>query len=251
MSSVAPFAIAWVAAVVTVALLADRVNIGGHFLRAEAAALAPVLVAIGALAVAAMAAAGRRRALLTAFTVLAVLLTAGLDTPLDLIPHTIRTISAGNPLYATVHAGLRPRELEGMIWIRDHLDHGSVLAVSNDRTPQTRPLAPVDNDFPAFTEDPTFREGWVYTARSNEIGETKVGFGQVDPFPARTALERAVFIRGDRQALEEMIRKYGVTDIVVSKKDGAVNPRVYRYGRLIYSNPALDVIAVSNTKGAH
>jgi hypothetical protein len=29
---------------------------------------------------------------------------------------------------------------------------------------------------------------------------------------------------------------------VISKKDGAVNPRVYRFGRLIYSNGALDVI---------
>ena len=111
-------------------------------------------------------------------------------------------------------------------------------------------MAPADVDYPAFTEHRTFREGWVYTARANEIGQRLVGLGYRDPFPKRTALERAVFIRGDRQALEEMIRKYGVTDIVVSKKDGAVNPRVYRYGSLIYSNPALDVIEVSSKKGA-
>jgi hypothetical protein len=39
-----------------------------------------------------------------------------------------------------------------------------------------------------------------------------------------------------------MVDKYGVTHIVVSKKDGAVSPRAYRLGRLVYSNGAVDVI---------
>jgi hypothetical protein len=33
--------------------------------------------------------------------------------------------------------------------------------------------------------------------------------------------------------------------VVVSRKDGAVNPGVYRLGRLVYSNPAVDVIELS------
>jgi hypothetical protein len=54
-----------------------------------------------------------------------------------------------------------------------------------------------------------------------------------------------VFARGDRESLRTMVDRYGVTDIVVSTKDGAVNRRLYRLGRLIYSNGAIDVIDVT------
>ena len=238
------FALGWVEAAIVLGLLADRLVTRGHYLRADALLYVSVVVAIGALALAAILFRGRLRALFGTFAAMAVLLTAALDTPLDVIPHTIRFLDAGAPLYGTSETGLRPRELTAMDWIRDHVDQDAVLAVSNDRTPKTRALGPSDNDYPAFTEHRTFREGWAFTAKANEIGERKVAPGHVDPFPDRTALERAVFVHGDPGALRTMVERYGVTDIVVSKKDGKVSPRVYRLGRLIYSNPAVDVIEV-------
>lgn len=129
-----------------------------------------------------------------------------------------------------------------MEWIRDNLPQDAVLAVSNDRTPKTVRLGPSDGDYPAFSERRTLREQWAYTAKANELGQIDVAALRVDPFPERTALERAVYGRADPSALREMQDKYGVTHIVVSKKDGAVNPRLYSLGRLVFSNGAIDVI---------
>jgi hypothetical protein len=238
----ASIAAAWVAATVPIALLADRLVGEGHYLQADLAAYAPAAAAIAALALAAALSGGRWRSLFASSAVLAVLLTAALDTPLDLIPRTVRQLEAGEPLYASSTAGLRPREHDAMEWIRDHLPADAVLAVSNDRTPSTRGLGPSDDDYPAFTEHRTFREGWKFTSRANEIGQIEVQLGRKDPFPERTRLENAVYSRADREALRTMVEQYGVTHIVVSKKDGPVSPRVYPLGRLIYLNGAVDVI---------
>jgi hypothetical protein len=226
---------AWVAAAVLLILLADRLVDEGHYLRADLAAYMPVAAAIAALALAAFLSRGRWRALLGSFAVVAVLITAALNTPVDLI---------GQPDYGISSAGLRPREYEAMEWIRDHLPTDAVLAVSNDRTPRTSYLGPSDNDYPAFTERRTFREGWKYTVKANEIGQIDVQARRKDPFPGRTTLENAVFSRGDPAALRTMVDRFGVTHIVVSKKDGPVSPRLYRLGRLVFSNGALDVIQV-------
>jgi hypothetical protein len=238
----ASFAAAWIAATVLVALLADRLVGDRHYLQADLAVYLPVLVAIGAIALAAILSGGRQRAVLGSFAVVAALLTATLDTPLDLIPRTVRQLEADAPLYASSPAGLRPDEHEAMEWIRDNLPRETVLAVSNDRTPLTRHLGPSDSDYPAFTEHRTFREGWKYSRRANGIGQFDVQLGREDPLPERTRLESAVYTRGDLGALRTMVEQYGVTHIVVSRKDGAVSPRVYGLGRLVYSNGAVDVV---------
>jgi hypothetical protein len=239
---VVSFMLAWLAVVVGLALLADRLAVRAHFFRADLVTYTPLALAGVALALGAIRAGARLRAVLVSLAASALLLTAALDTPLDVIPHTIRKLDDDAPLYTASSAGLRPRELEGMEWIRDHLDSDAVLAVSNDTTPHTEGVGPVDSDYPAFTEHRTFREGWDYTAKANEIGQREVFAGHEDPFPERTGLERAVFLRANPAALRTMVDKYGVTHIVVSKKDGAVSPRVYRLGRLVYSNGAVDVI---------
>jgi hypothetical protein len=108
----------------------------------------------------------------------------------------------------------------------------------------TQSAGPTDEIWPAFTERRTFREAWVYTSKGNEAGARNVIERTKDPFPERTALERAVFRHADRGALRTMVQDFGVDYIVVSKKDGAVNPRVYRLGRKVFSNGAVAVIAV-------
>ena len=238
-------AIGLTAALVVGALLADRLATQGHYIQADAALYAPLAVAIGALALGAAFLRGRARLWLGALTVGAVMLSAALDSPLDVIPHTVRQLDNGAPLHTTSRAGLRPRELEGMEWIRDHLPDDAVLSVSNDRTPHTFRLGPTDSDYTAFAEQRTFREAWSYTPRANAIGQRDVAAGRKDPFPKRTALERNLFERGDPRAARIMARRFGVGYVVVSRKDGAVNAGVYRLGPLVYSNPAVDVIKLS------
>ena len=110
---VAAFAVAWAIAAVVLALQADRLYARGHPLRDDAVAYGAAVLAIVALAVAAIISSGRRSALLGSFAVTAVLLTAALDTPLDVIPHTVKYLDAGLPLYTESPAGLRTRELAG------------------------------------------------------------------------------------------------------------------------------------------
>jgi preprotein translocase subunit Sec61beta len=243
--ALAGFGAAWVAAALLIAAAANHLWERGNFLRSDLVAYLPAALAIAALTVAAFRAAPPRRGMFAAFAVLAVLLTASLDAPLDVFPNPAKDLVNGKPLYPTSPAGLRPDEVRGMDWIRDHLPNHAVLAVSNDRTPKTVRLGPSDGDYPAFTEHRTLREQWVYTERANDIGQVDTAALRVDPFPERAALERALFERGDARAARIMARRYGVDYVVVSKKDGAVNPRVYRLGRLVYSNGAVDVIELS------
>ena len=239
-------AAAWVAAAVLLAYVAHRIWGHGHYLRADLVSYLPVVAAIGALALLAALAGARRRGLLAALAAGALLLTASMDAPLDLFPNPASRLVEGKPPYQASRAALRPRELRAMEWIRDHLPARAILAVSNDRTPHTRDFGPSDATFPAFTEHRTFREAWGYTARANEIGEIDVFAGRKDPFPQRTALERAAYARADPAAVRTMADRYGVTHIVVDKKNGAVNPRLYRLGNLVYSNGAVDVIELSD-----
>lgn len=234
---------AWVAAVVVLALLVDRMS-ESHPIRADLLVYVPVAIAIAALVLVALRAPGRLGAGAAALAMLALLLTAALDTPLDLIPSTIRRLQHGEALYEASRSALRPRQYAGMRWIRAHTPDDAVLAVSDDRSPLTQSAGPTDEIWPAFTERRTFREAWVYTSKGNEAGARNVIERKKDPFPERTALERAVFRHADRGALRTMVQDFGVDYIVVSKKDGAVNPRVYRLGRKVFSNGAVAVIAV-------
>jgi hypothetical protein len=244
----AGFGAAWVAAALLIAAAADRLWERGNYLRSDLVAYVPAALAVAALTVAALRAGPRWRGLLAAFAVLAVLLTASLDAPLDVFPNPVKDLVDGKHLYPTSPAGLRPDEVRAMDWIRDHLPDDAVLSVSNDRTPRTVRLGPSDGDYPSFTEHRTFREQWAFTAKGNEVGQRDTAALRVDPFPKRTALERALFERGDARAARIMARRYGVDYVVVSKKDGAVNPRVYRLGRLVYSNRAVDVIELPTAR---
>ena len=208
-----------VTAVVVLALLVDRISVS-HPIRADLLLYVPLAIAGAAVVMVALRSPGGLGARAAAFAMLALLLVAALDTPLDVIPGTIRRLEHGEALYETARAGLRPRQYEGMRWIRGHTPEDAVLAVSDDRSPATQSNAPTDEIWPAFTERRTLREAWVYTAKGNEIGASEVIARKKDPFPERTALERAVFGHADRRALRTMVRKYGVDYIVVSTRTG-------------------------------
>ncbi len=239
---------AWLSAVVVLALLVDRISTS-HPVRADLLLYGPLALAGGAVVLVALRAPDRFGAHAAAFAMLALLLTATLDTPLDVIPGAIRRLQHGEPLYDnTAPGGLRPAEYAGMRWIGAHTPADAVLSVSNDLSPDTRGDAPIDEYFPAFSERRTFREAWMYTTKGNEAGPYDVYAGRVDPFPERTALENAVFRHGDRRALSTMMDDYDVTHLVISKQDGAVNPRVYRLGRRVYSNAAIDVIELPSAR---
>lgn len=236
--------VVWTLALVGLALLTDRIA-AKHPIRADLLLYMPLVLIGIALLIVAVRAGTRLRAQVACFAVLALLLTAALDTPLDVIPSTVRRLQHGESLYDVSTGGVHSRQLQGMRWMRDHLPDDSVLSVSNDLSPRTRSLGPLDLTYPAFTEHRAFLEGWVFTTRANEIGARAVMNRQKDPFPERRALERAAIRHADRAALRTMIDDYGVTHIVVSKKDGVVNPGVYRLGRRVYSNGAIDVIQVA------
>jgi hypothetical protein len=229
----------WIAFVAIVAMLADRLVARSHPLQADAVQYTAVGLAILLLVAAALLARGRRRTVLGGLAALALLLTAMLDTPLDVIPKDARALIAGRPLYDQ-SAGLTRSEAEGLHWIRDHTDSDAVLAASHT----SYPWKGIDNGYPAFGERRTLLEGWMYTTRSSHIGQLNVYINRLNPFERRRRLEHAVFSEGNRQAAGELSRLYGVTHLVVQRPGPRVDPRVYRMGRVVYSRDGFTVIAL-------
>jgi hypothetical protein len=236
------FGIAWTASVVGLAFLGDRVSSGGHLLRADALLYTTLLLGVAALALAAWLARGRGRAILSGFAVLAVLLTAAVDVPLDLVP-TFRKVLNDEPLYSAEPDGLHPGELQAMEWIRDNLEDEAILAVGNLRSIERRSLGPAARDWPAFTERRTFLEGWAYSQQAYKLQHgSEVFLGRKLLFRHRRRLEQLVFYRGDGSALRQMMDRYGVGYLVVDRYDGPVDPAVPGFGRVVYSNPDVTVI---------
>jgi hypothetical protein len=237
--------VAWVAVVSALAFGVDRVAAAGHVFRADVFLYGSLALALGLLVLAAVRSRGATRAFLSGFAVTALLVTAALDVPLDLMQTTVRPLLAGQPLYREERFGLNPRQVQGLDWIRDNLPDDAVLAVDNLRAIRERWLGPANRDYPAFAERRTFLQGWAYSERAYVLNHHTDAFtGEKRLFRGRRRLQEAVFNDADRAALRKMIDRFGVTDLVLEHKDGPVNPRVYRLGRLIYSNGAIQVIAV-------
>jgi hypothetical protein len=199
------------------------------------------------LLVAAVRAGPKRRPGLVALLVFAALSTAGVDLALDTVPETQRKLRADEPLYNVAAPGLTRGVWEGAVWIRDNLDEDAVLSVSNQRTESGQAYGPVNLDFPAFAERRTFYEGWALTAGSVEVGAPDVVAAREFPYRARKNLEFRVFKRADPEALRAMREQFGVTHLVIDRRDGRVPKRVYRFGRVVFSNGAIEVIELERT----
>jgi hypothetical protein len=233
---------AWIALLLAIAYAGWELTLNGH--PATAYALVYGALGLGLLAVFVWAwradAAGRRGA--AAAVAVAVLLAAGLDPLLDSAPTAARELVEGDPLYDPGRdgAGFTRQQLDAARWIKDETDTDAVLSISNQRSPQGRRLAPLRAEFPAFSERRTFYEGWVYSR--DGLSFRDVAAGTVEPDPDRRRLEARVFNHGDGTALAELERDYGVTHLVIDRRDGPVPASVYSMGTLIYSNGAVDVI---------
>jgi hypothetical protein len=181
-----------------------------------------------------------------ALLVLAILLPASTDLVLDTVPSPLKSLLNGDPLFDD-YAGLRSGVYEGDIWMRDNLDDDAVLAVSNQRTKAAKARSSLNVEIPAFAEHRTFHEGWGYSylfrSGVSTGGLTKPHASPIrDSFPEREALEDRVFRLADPRALREMRDSYGVTHLVIDRRDGRVPKAVYGFGRLVFTNGALDVI---------
>jgi hypothetical protein len=153
-----------------------------------------------------------------------------------------------------------PELYRGYLWVRDHTDHDTVLAVNKQRSDAFLPWTTGHPDSPdnfyvsAFTERRVFLEGTVYTAESFRLGVAEVEEGRAVPHPDRQELNERLFETGDPDALETMYRRFGVrylllhksvagaTEFLVLRLEGnqAVRARLPR----IFSNTELDVYAV-------
>ena len=66
--------------------------------------------------------------------------------------------------------------------------------------------------------------------------------GKAQSDPARRRLEGDLLYRAEPAALRTMMEDYGVTHLVVDRRDGRVNRRSYDFGRVIYSNGTIDIL---------
>jgi hypothetical protein len=146
---------------------------------------------------------------------------------------------------ASAPVALTPGLLRGMHWIRANTSPRDVLAVSNyfDGHPGDAHRPPAFMYYSAFSERRVYLEGWIYTRRADELGYRAVLANRLAPFPGRRRLNDLVFQRGDRAALTALMRR-GVRFLVVDKARGGRPAVVRPLGREVYSNSAVEIIAV-------
>jgi hypothetical protein len=169
----------------------------------------------------------------------AALLTVGaLDTPADRLWSSLTSTPAPAAPGKGVTA-LTPLLYRALAWIRDRSPTDSVIAVnSQDR---------VTANYAAFGERRVFLGGWLYSQRTRDEGFERSAMGAKNPFAARSALNVAVFSRGDQQALRLMTTRYGVRYLLVDHVNGFPAPlrALARHGRVVYDNRDATVLRVA------
>ncbi len=180
-----------------------------------------------------------RRGAAVRLALAAALITGAVNIPLDLVPPLATAALNDVPPYNT--GDLTPDLYRGLSWIRDNTREDDVLAVSA----QHGALGFPDNFYySAFAERRVYLEGWLYTARSFEVGVEDVRAGKKLPYPERLALNDAVFRRGDARALHTLVRDYGVRYLVMDKVHGPRLAGPAKVGHLVFANRDVEVYAV-------
>jgi hypothetical protein len=224
-------------------LLLDSVD-GSHLYFVWFGYITGVLLAAGGLAALWEARARAGAKVVLAF---AALLAVGglLDQPLDLGAPLRARANAGNPPYLVdyeANRGVTAGTMAGLRYVRDHTDPEDVVA-TNIHTKD----AEFDSRYfyvSAFTERRVFIESWLYTSRTAELGYRAVASGEKQPFEDRLALNQAVFVNGDRAALDELHRR-GVRMLVAYKRYGLGADAVRRIAPVAFENDDIAVLSAT------
>jgi hypothetical protein len=212
----------------------DRVN-GGYELVAALMVLTMLAAAFT-----------RRAQRWEAFSAVAVtaLAIGALDLPLDEGPNAVDRLRSGGAFSDVYETGLSRQLYEGLTWIRRNTSTDAVLAVNNYRERRPGYTGATYFYYGAFSERRVFLEGWLFTGASQSIVGDDVPRSEVRPFAGRLRLNEAVFKRADADALNVLVRDYGVRYLVADKLQGTFTPALARLGRIAYTNPAVAVYAV-------
>ena len=225
-------AIAWVALVVLLAHLPSSEGSDAQALRYVG------LLVLGAAAIAGASVLRSTRAHAARLVVVLAFAAAAVNVPLD----TIEPLASARRSGTSLSRGddVTPSFYDALTWIRRNTPQDAVLAVNHHHTNHGR----FDNFVSsAFAERRVFLEGWLYSRLTVRTTYLAVASGRDMPYADRKRLNDAAF-RGDREALGVLTTRYGVRYLVVDKlhAERAERPNV---GRLVFSNAAVDVIAVS------
>jgi hypothetical protein len=174
--------------------------------------------------------------------VLATMVFAVLDVPLDWFPSLIGDAAAGKPVYEQENRGLTPGLYEGLRWVRGHSRPDDVLAVNNHS------IWPDSRDskyfyYSAFTERRIVLESWDYTVETTSHGYFSLP-SWLTPFPQRLALSDAAFRRADELAIRTLARRFHARYLLADKLHGPNSPFLASKVGRVFSNGYLDVYAI-------
>lgn len=225
-------AIVWVALVVLLAHLPSSEGSDAQALRYVG------LLVLGAAAIAGAAVFRATRPHAARLVVVLAVAAAAVNVPLD----TIEPLASARRSGTSLSRGddVTPSFYDALSWIRRNTPENAVLAVNHHHTNHGR----YDNFVSsAFAERRVFLEGWLYSRLTVRTTYLAVASGRDVPYADRKRLNDAAF-RGDPQALDVLTTRYGVRYLVVDKLHAEPAERL-NVGRLVFSNAAVDVIALS------
>jgi hypothetical protein len=189
-------------------------------------------------------ASARLRRFVVAPLLASVALATAVDAPLDSLPGVFHR-SAGSTLWYSDQPDLTRGLLAGLKWVDRNTATDAVLAVNNQYIGAERvPEAANYLYYSAFSERRVFLEGWLYTSEATRLGYNDVVAGRAVAFPERQRINRAIFERADRGALEQAVRDYGVGYLVIDRTHNSASPRVGSLGRKVFGNVDVDIYAV-------
>ncbi len=158
---------------------------------------------------------------------------------------TIGHLLRGQPTFQASGAegrrGITAEELRGLTWVSDHTPTSAVIAVNNHQLGG-------DNGgsrylyYSALAERRVFLESWQYTPQGAEYS---VRGDAASPFPRMLALNEAAVTDASPAAISLLRHRYGVRYIVIDRLHGPSSPRLGRFARLLYANPAIEVYGLA------
>jgi hypothetical protein len=213
----------------------------------EHVALGLVLALVVVLAAATLVAPAPRRRELALLLVVAIAVPGALDVPLDQGPDAIDRLQDGSPFFNAGETGLNAGLYDGLAWIRDNTGEDTVIAVNNHEERNGGVVLPTFVYYGAFAERRVFLQGWLFTATAWRLGGEDVREGRKVPFPERLRLNRAVFERGDADALRVLVEEHGVGFLVDDRLQGRSSPALAGLGRVVFRNPSVVVYDVGGS----